>query len=169
MSGGARGLLPLDPAMRRFFSYVRPYGWWVAGATIFGLLKFNIPVFNEISTGASDDLQKASRLAREMLTVYGMSKKLPNLVLAHDGGDRFLGRGPSQGSYSEKLEQMIDEEVLEILGESYEHDKKLLEAKRDKLEEMAQLLQEKEKIDEEDLGRILGPRPQENGELGFLV
>jgi cell division protease FtsH len=116
-------------------------------------------IFSDISTGASDDLQKASRLAREMLTVYGMSKRLPNLAVVRDTEPRFLVHDRGQARYySDKIEQTIDEEVLEILRESYEHDKRLLETKRDKLEEMAQLLQEKEKIDEEDIERILGPR-----------
>ena len=116
-------------------------------------------VFGEISTGASNDLEKATRIAREMIVVYGMSKRVPNLSLVEQQQNQFLGQGPGIHRRSEKIEQMIDEEVLEIISQCYEDAKKLLQEKRDRLEEMAQTLLEKEVLTEEDIVRILGPRP----------
>ncbi len=116
-------------------------------------------VFGEISTGASNDLEKATRIAREMIVVYGMSKRVPNLSLVEHQQDRFLGQGPGIHRRSEKIEQMIDEEVLEIIQQCYEDAKRLLIEKRDRLEEMARTLLEKEVLTEDDIIRILGPRP----------
>lgn len=118
-------------------------------------------VFGEISTGASNDLERATQIARNMITVYGMSSRVPNISLVNQNNTGFLGQGPQTTRASEKVEEMIDEEVLEIIRRCYEEDKELLVAKRDKLEEMAQTLLEKEQIDETDIQRILGPRPVE--------
>ena len=76
-------------------------------------------VFGEISTGASDDLEKASRIARDMLTVYGMSKRLPNLSLVAPGQMGFLGQAAQGAPHSGEIEQAIGEEQLEILHEAY--------------------------------------------------
>ena len=116
-------------------------------------------VFGEISTGASNDLEKVAQIAREMITVYGMSTRVPNLSLVERNQDGFLGQGPLTNRRSEKIEQLIDEEVLEIIQSCYEDAKGLLQEKRDKLEEMAQTLLENEVLDEQDVVRILGPRP----------
>ncbi len=118
-------------------------------------------VFGQISTGASNDLEKVAQIAREMVTVYGMSKRVPNLSLVDRHRDGFLGQGPWMSRRSEKVEQMIDDEVLEIIQTCYQDAKALLTEKREKLEEMAQTLLEKEVLDEDDVVRILGPRPRE--------
>ncbi|MFQ5583597.1 MAG: hypothetical protein ACE5GL_04105 [Calditrichia bacterium] len=117
-------------------------------------------VFGEISTGASNDLERVSQIARNMITVYGMSKRVPNLSLAEPNQGTFLGKSPMTSRRSEKIEEMIDEEMLEIITQCYEEDKKMLHEKRDKLEEMARTLLENETIDEKDIVRILGPRPE---------
>lgn len=116
-------------------------------------------VFGEVSTGASNDLERVSKIARDMLTVYGMSTRVPNLSLVERDQPAFLRQGPQLARSSEKIEQMIDEEVLEIIKTCYDEDKQLLNDKRDKLEEMANRLLEKEKIDESDILTILGQRP----------
>ncbi|RMF59442.1 MAG: ATP-dependent zinc metalloprotease FtsH, partial [Calditrichaeota bacterium] len=121
-------------------------------------------VFGEISTGASNDLEKVAQIARNMITVYGMSKRVPNLSLVENQQNGFLGQGPMMNRRSEKVEQLIDEEVLEIIQNCYDDAKTLLREKRDKLEEMAQTLLEKEVITEEDVIKILGPRPE--GKVG---
>ncbi|RMD91773.1 MAG: cell division protein FtsH, partial [Calditrichaeota bacterium] len=118
-------------------------------------------VFGEISTGASNDLEKVAQIARNMIIIYGMSKRVPNLSLVEKNQDGFLGQGPYTPRRSEKIEQMIDEEVLEIIQTCYEDAKRLLREKRDKLEEMAHTLLDKEVINEEDIIKILGPRPVE--------
>jgi cell division protease FtsH len=116
-------------------------------------------VFGEISTGASDDLEKASKIVRQMLTVYGMSKKLPNLSLVEGVQAGFLGRGPEGAPHSAAIEQAIGEEMLQILRTAYDDAKSLLTAKREQLEALATRLLAQEKIDERDLLEVLGPRP----------
>lgn len=115
-------------------------------------------VFGEISTGASNDLERATKIARDMIRIYGMSKRLPNLSLAdHNQGD-FLGREANIAPHSEKMEQMIDEEIMEIINNSYKEAKLILSEKRDKLDIMAQSLLEKEVLGKEDIISILGER-----------
>jgi cell division protease FtsH len=116
-------------------------------------------VFGEISTGASDDLEKASRIARDMLTVYGMSKRLPNLSLATNVQGGFLGQGSQGAPHSGEIEQQIGEEQLEILTETYAEAKRILAEKRDRLEALAQRLLAHEKLEYADLVEILGERP----------
>jgi cell division protease FtsH len=120
-------------------------------------------VFGQISTGASDDIEKASRIARDMLTVYGMSRRLPNLSLVSGAGPSFLGQEPPAAPHSAEIEQLIGEEQLEILRQCYEEAKQFLGAKRALLETLAQRLLKQEKIDAADLLEILGPRPVGQG------
>ncbi len=115
--------------------------------------------FGQISTGASDDIEKASRIAREMLTVYGMSRRLPNLSLVSGTAPGFLGQGPQSAPHSAEIEQLIGEEQLEILRQCYEEAKQFLTEKRDLLDTLAQRLLQQEKIDAHDLLEVLGPRP----------
>ncbi len=117
-------------------------------------------VFGEISTGASNDLEKVASIARNMIVVYGMSEKLPNLSLVQSSNPNFLGGGPSAERRSEKIEQMIDDEVMKIIADCYEETKKLLREKHDLLDKMAGALLEKEVLDYHDIREILGePEP----------
>lgn len=116
-------------------------------------------VFDQVSTGASDDLEKASKIARSMLTVYGMSERLPNLSLVEQE-EGFLGFGPQQTARSAEIEKIIAEEQLEIIRMSYEAAQALLVERRDQLESLAGRLLENEKLDAKDLEEILGPRPE---------
>jgi len=118
-------------------------------------------VFGEISTGASNDLEKATHIARDMLTIYGMSKHAPNVSLGNQGQPNFLGNGFDHERHSDKVEQILDDEVLEIIDTCYEEAKHLLREKSRELITMANLLLEKENIDEPDIVSILGPRPRE--------
>jgi cell division protease FtsH len=115
-------------------------------------------VFGEVSTGASNDLEKIAKIARNMITVYGMSQQAPNISLVDHQQDLFLGQGPSTIAHSEKLEQMIDDETQKIIQTCYADAKQILTDKRDKLEKMARLLLEKEKMEEREIIAILGPR-----------
>jgi cell division protease FtsH len=115
--------------------------------------------FDEISTGASNDLERATKIAREMLTVYGMSRKMPNISLVGPQQSAFLGQGPQSQPHSDKIEELIDEEVFELINNCYEEDKKLLRDKRDKLEKLARTLLEQETIDDLGILAILGARP----------
>ncbi len=117
-------------------------------------------VFGDISTGASDDLDKASRIIRDMLTVYGMSQEMPNLSLGAGQPD-FLGNRSGSGEHSAEIERRLGEEQLAILESGYAEAKALLEAHRDQLEALATRLLEREKIDQTDLAELLGPRPSD--------
>ena len=118
-------------------------------------------VFGEVSTGASNDLEKVADIVKNMLTVYGMSRHTPNLSIVEKNQNPFLGQGPMLQHRSEKLEEIIDQETQELINACYEDAKQVLLKERDKLEHMAHILLEKEKIDEEDILGILGPRPPE--------
>jgi len=118
-------------------------------------------VFGEISTGASDDLEKASHIVRQMLVVYGMSKTLPNLSLAEGAQGGFLGQGPRELPHSSAIEQSIGDEMLAIIGTQFESAKTLLAERRTQLDALATRLLAQEKIDEHDLIEILGTRAVE--------
>ena len=119
-------------------------------------------IFGEISTGASNDLEKVSDIVRNMLTVYGMSKHMPNLSLVDKGQNAFLSQGPTMQRRSEKLEELIDSESQEIISACYQEARQVLADHRNELEEMAHLLMEKEKIDAQDIQQILGPHQTKN-------
>lgn len=103
--------------------------------------------FGEISTGASSDLQSCNAIARDMITKYGMSEKLGNLVFGSEG-EVFLGKdyGHVQ-NYSEKLAGIIDEEVKSIIDTAYADVIKLLRESKALLDALAELLLDKEKIE----------------------
>ena len=112
--------------------------------------------FGEISTGASNDLERATQLARSMIVVYGMSKKLPNISLVSKSESGFLGHAPGIERRSEYVEKIIDEETAELINSCYEEAKELLNEKKLLLEKMATLLLEKEVINYEEIKQILG-------------
>lgn len=115
-------------------------------------------VFGEVSTGASNDLEKVADIVRNMLTVYGMSRNAPNLSLVDKNQNPFLGQGSIRQHRSEKLEELIDVEMQEIIAGCYEEAKNILQRERGKLQQMAQTLLQKEKINEQEILTILGPR-----------
>jgi len=95
-------------------------------------------VFNRYTTGASDDLKRATELARKMVCQWGMSEKLGPLTYVEDAGHVFLGRDLQQHKeFSNESMRMIDKEVLEILSSSYERAKKILKKYRKALESLA--------------------------------
>ncbi|NLR92397.1 MULTISPECIES: ATP-dependent zinc metalloprotease FtsH [Flammeovirga] len=114
--------------------------------------------FGAISTGASNDLEKVAGIVNSMLTVYGMSDNFPNLSLQKEGQNNFLGNGGQSMRRSEDLEKQIDKESLEIIAKCYEETKDFLRERIDDLEKLAQILLEKEILDEKDVVDILGPR-----------
>ncbi|MBX3024872.1 ATP-dependent zinc metalloprotease FtsH [bacterium] len=123
-------------------------------------------VFGEISTGAADDLEKASRLVRQMLTVYGMSERLPNLSLAENVQGSFLGQVSRDQPHSAEIERELGDETMELLREAYADAKALLVERRPQLEALATRLLAQEKVDEKDLLEILGPRQVAAGPPG---
>jgi len=113
-------------------------------------------VFKRFTTGASDDLKKATELARKMVCQWGMSEKLGPLTYTEDAGHVFLGRDLQQhAEFSNESMRMIDEEVLEILNTSYERAKSILRTYRKALESLAQTLIEKETIDGKNVLQVM--------------
>lgn len=113
-------------------------------------------VLDEISTGASNDIERATDLARSMITRYGFSEKLGSIVYGHDNSEVFLGRDYSQGrNYSENVAAEIDGEIRELIDTSYENAKQILLNHRDQLDKVAHYLMEHEKIDGEDFYKLM--------------
>lgn len=110
-------------------------------------------VFGEISTGAQNDLERITKLAYAMVTIYGMNDKVGNVSFRDDNEFGF------SKPYSESTAQVIDQEVKKIIDSAYERTKDLLREKREQLEAIAQELLSKEVIFKDDLVRIIGKRP----------
>ena len=119
-------------------------------------------VLNDISTGASNDIERASKIARNMVMRYGMSDKLGPITFGASQEEVFLGRDfGSQRNYSEKIAAEIDEEVKRIVTTGYDKAEELLTANMDKLHTTAKLLLEKEKIDAEEFEEIFTGKKEE--------
>jgi cell division protease FtsH len=112
--------------------------------------------FNEISTGAHNDLQRATDIATSMVKEYGMSEKLGYVTFEKEKRPLFIPSPLfSSREYSEETARQIDEEVKKIIDHTYNKARQILTAKRKELEELAQLLLEKEVVEEADLKKIL--------------
>ena len=113
-------------------------------------------MFNNISTGALSDLEKVTKQARSMVTVYGLSDKIGNLTYYDSSGQNDYG---FTKPYSDVTAQVIDKEISSIIENQYQRAIKLLKKHKKKLIELADFLLEKEVIFKEDLVRIYGERP----------
>ncbi|NLB41728.1 MAG: ATP-dependent zinc metalloprotease FtsH, partial [Clostridiales bacterium] len=111
-------------------------------------------ILNDISTGASNDIQRASQIARKMVTEYGMSDKL-GPISYNSQGEVFLGRdyGHTQ-SYSEDIASLIDEEVRRLVQQGFNHAKQLLQENINRLHNVAEALLEREKLEAEEFEEI---------------
>jgi cell division protease FtsH len=116
-------------------------------------------VFGEVSTGASDDLEKASEIVRQMLTAYGMSESAPNLSLVSHQNARYLGQAYQQVPHSEELERALDNEIIGILGSCFAEAKAALEGARTLLDGLAKHLLDHEQLDQAQVEKLLGPKP----------
>ena len=115
-------------------------------------------IFGEPTTGAHDDIGKVTHIAREMVTQWGMSERLGPRTFGRRDSMVFLGRDiAEQRDYSERTAEEIDEEVRRIIDQAHAHCRAVMEAHRDKLEELATALMEVETLEGDDLQRILGP------------
>ncbi|WP_299438152.1 ATP-dependent zinc metalloprotease FtsH [uncultured Aquimarina sp.] len=113
-------------------------------------------IFDEISTGALSDLEKVTKQARAMVTVYGLNDKIGNLTYYDSSGENEYG---FTKPYSEQTSELIDKEISNIIEEQYQRAIKLLEKNKDKLTELAEVLLEKEVIFKDNLEKIFGERP----------
>jgi cell division protease FtsH len=114
-------------------------------------------IFNKISTGALSDLEKVTKQARAMVTVYGLNEKVGNLTYYDSSGnDAFVK------PYSENTAKTIDEEISKMIESQYQRAIEILSENEEKLTVLAELLLEKEVIFKDDLTKIFGKRPFDN-------
>ncbi len=157
--GRAGGLTWFTPSEDRMESglYSRAYlrnqmavalGGRVAEEIIFGE--------EEVTTGASNDLQQVARVARQMITRFGMSERLGPVALGRQQGNMFLGRDiASERDFSEETASAIDEEVRKLVDQAYERCKDVLVGNRAVLDKLADMLIDKETVDSEELQELL--------------
>lgn len=122
-------------------------------------------VFGEVSTGASNDFERATNIARRMVTEFGMSEKLGPLQFGQSGGQVFLGRDISnEQNYSDKIAYEIDTEIQAIIRECYDKAKKIITENRDKLEVIAQALLKVETLNAKQIRHLYdhGTLPEED-------
>jgi cell division protease FtsH len=118
-------------------------------------------IFNEISTGALSDLEKVTKQARAMVTIYGLNENVGNLTYYESGGQSEYG---FTKPYSEKTAELIDKEISNLIETQYQRAIALLEKHKDKLTELADVLLDKEVIFKDNLQKIFGNRPFETNE-----
>ena len=115
---------------------------------------------HQMTTGASNDFERATEIARNMVTRYGMSDELGPMVYGENDAEIFLGRSvTTQKNVSESTMQKVDEEIRKIIDSQYAVARKLLEDNRDKVEAMAKALLELETIDADQIADIMAGRP----------
>ena len=113
-------------------------------------------IFNEISTGALNDLEKVTKQARAMVTVYGLNEKIGNLTYYDSSSGNEYG---FTKPYSEKTAELIDQEISKMIEEQYQRAISILNKHKDKLTELATVLLDKEVIFKDNLQKIFGDRP----------
>jgi cell division protease FtsH len=157
--GNAGGLTWFTPSEDRMESglYSRSYlqnqmavalGGRIAEEIIFGE--------EEVTTGASNDLQQVARVARQMVMRYGMSEKLGPVALGRQQGNMFLGRDiASERDFSEETAAIIDDEVSQLVAEAYKRAKSVLLGNKHVLDKLANMLVDKETVDSEELQDLL--------------
>lgn len=122
-------------------------------------------VLGDISTGASNDIERATRIARNMVTRYGFSEKLGPIVYGSDENEVFLGRDYGQNKhYSDEVASDIDNEIRSFIDTAYEKTESILREHRDKLDAVAAILMEKEKVTGKEFAEIMDPAPKKEDE-----
>ena len=119
-------------------------------------------IFNKISTGALSDLEKVTKQARAMVTIYGLNEKIGNITYYDSSGQSDYNFSKP---YSEETAKVIDTEISAIIEKEYQRAINLLNDNKDKLEQLADILIEKEVIFKDDLQNIFGKRPFEKEEV----
>ncbi|MBD2018915.1 ATP-dependent metallopeptidase FtsH/Yme1/Tma family protein [Leptolyngbya sp. FACHB-36] len=157
--GRAGGLTWFTPSEDRMDSglYSRSYLQNQMAVALGGRLAEEI-IFGEeeVTTGASNDLQQVARVARQMVTRFGMSDRLGPVALGRQQGNMFLGRDISaERDFSEETAAAIDDEVRNLVDQAYRRCKAVLESNRHVLDQLAQMLIEKETVDAEELQELL--------------
>jgi cell division protease FtsH len=119
-------------------------------------------VFGEITTGASNDLEKVTETAKQMVMRFGMSERLGPRVFGHDRGQPFLGREfSSEPDYSDEIAREIDDEIRRIVESAHQTAKDLLTEKREELDRISKMLLERETIDADQFVALLEGKPED--------
>src|SRR3712207_4051064 len=120
-------------------------------------------VFGEVTTGASNDLEKVTQTAKQMVMRYGMSEKLGPRVFGHEHAQPFLGREfSSEPDYSDEIAREIDEEIRRIVESAHQRAKGLLTEHRSELARISAILVKRETIEKEEFEQLLSGRSEED-------
>ena len=151
MAGGYTMSLPLEDKLYRSKKYMEDDLVTLLGGRVAEKI-----VFDDITTGASNDIERASEMARNMVTKYGMSDTLGPITFGSGHNEVFLGKDyGTVRNYSEEIAKDIDEEVRSIICTAYQRCESLLNEHRDKLDELAEYLIKYEKIDGVDFEKLM--------------
>jgi cell division protease FtsH len=119
-------------------------------------------VFSEITTGASNDLEKVTETAKQMVMRFGMSERLGPRVFGHDRSQPFLGREfSSEPDYSDEIAREIDDEIRRIVEDAHQTAKDLLSDKREQLDRISKILLDRETIDAEQFVALLDGKSED--------
>jgi cell division protease FtsH len=152
MAGGFTRFLPDEDANMWTRSQFRAR----VAMSLGGLVAEELHLGGEATTGPSDDLDKATNMARNMVTRWGMSERLGPRTFGHKQELVFLGREiGEQRNYSEKVAEEIDEEVRRVIDHAYQMAREILTNNRERLDRLVKILLEVETIEGDDLKRIL--------------
>jgi len=161
--GRAGGLTWFTPSEERLESglYSRAYLQNQMAVALGGRIAEEIVYGNEeVTTGASNDLQQVARVARQMITRFGMSGELGPVALGRQQGNMFLGRDiTAERDFSEETAAIIDAEVRKLVDQAYTRAKQVLLENRAVLDKLASMLVEKETVDSEELQELLTTNP----------
>src|SRR5206468_6751995 len=120
-------------------------------------------VFHEVTTGAADDLERVTGIAKQMIMRFGMSEKLGPRVLGRNHDLPFLGREmAAEPDYSEELAREIDEEIRRVIEEAHERAKQVLRDHFEQLHQLSAILIERETIDKDQFERLLAGEREED-------
>ena len=120
-------------------------------------------VFGEITTGASNDLEKVTATAKQMVMRFGMSEKLGPRVFGHEHSQPFLGREfSSEPDYSDEIAREIDDEIRRIIEVAHQRARDILDEQRDKLTTMSEVLVKRETIEKEEFAALLAGKSEED-------
>jgi cell division protease FtsH len=127
-------------------------------------------IFVDPTTGAADDIEKATNIARKMVMEYGMSDRLGPMRYGKPEGEVFLGKDYArQQDYSDEIASKIDEEVRYLINQAHEEAREILSAHRSELERIAEVLIEKESVDADEVREIFAAVPKwEHDESGSM-
>jgi len=124
---------------------------------------------DDISSGAQSDIEQATKIAKQMVLVWGMSDRLGPISYGPDAGAHELAFMQPEREYSEKTAEAIDSEVKQIMGDAYQNSRQLIEANKDRLERIARALLKYETLDADDVKHILDGGELDKPTVGDLL